>query len=69
MAAFIGRRCHQSNNITLLMVGENQVNRGEQFPADVLIIGTSEPKGVLYVETKNLDGETNLKQKIACKEI
>jgi len=27
------------------------------------------PKGICYVETKNLDGETNLKHKRASKEI
>lgn len=29
----------------------------------MMIIGSSLPKGICYVETKNLDGETNLKQK------
>jgi len=28
-----------------------------------VLIGSSESKGVCYVETKNLDGETNLKFK------
>jgi len=28
-----------------------------------LILATSEPNGVCFIETKNLDGETNLKQK------
>lgn len=27
------------------------------------MLNTSESKGVCYIETKNLDGETNLKQK------
>lgn len=34
----------------------------------MLILHSSEPKGACYIETKNLDGETNLKHKTACKE-
>ena len=30
---------------------------------------SSESKGSCFIETKNLDGETNLKHKNACKEI
>lgn len=37
----------------------------ENFPCDMILIGTSLPKGICYVETKGLDGETNLKQKAA----
>ena len=33
----------------------------EEIPADVIILSTSDPDGACYVETKNLDGETNLK--------
>ncbi len=33
----------------------------EQIPADVVILSTSDPDGACYIETKNLDGETNLK--------
>ena len=33
------------------------------FPADLILIKSANPAGVAYVETKNLDGETNLKHK------
>lgn len=41
----------------------------ESIPADLLILHTSDPKGCCYVETKNLDGETNLKVKSAEKDL
>lgn len=37
----------------------------ESFPADILICATSEEENVCFVETKNLDGETNLKSRNA----
>lgn len=33
------------------------------------MIKSSGSKGICYVETKNLDGETNLKHKVAPKEL
>ncbi|QRW07306.1 phospholipid-translocating P-type ATPase [Ceratobasidium sp. AG-Ba] len=33
----------------------------DQVPADTIVLATSDPDGLAYVETKNLDGETNLK--------
>jgi phospholipid-translocating ATPase len=33
----------------------------EEIPADVIVLSTSSDDGACYVETKNLDGETNLK--------
>lgn len=33
----------------------------DELPADIVILSTSDPDGACYVETKNLDGETNLK--------
>jgi phospholipid-translocating ATPase len=37
----------------------------DELPADILILSTSDPDGACYVETKNLDGETNLKVRSA----
>lgn len=39
------------------------------MPADLLILKNSGQDGLCYVETKNLDGETNLKYKVAVKEL
>jgi P-type E1-E2 ATPase len=46
-----------------------KVRCDEFIPADLLILSCSNDKGVCYVETKNLDGETNLKVKYANKDI
>ncbi|EUC42626.1 hypothetical protein COCMIDRAFT_39311 [Bipolaris oryzae ATCC 44560] len=37
----------------------------EEIPADVIVLSTSSDDGACYVETKNLDGETNLKVRSA----
>ncbi|XP_060682088.1 phospholipid-transporting ATPase IB isoform X2 [Hemiscyllium ocellatum] len=37
------------------------VTNGQRLPADMIIISTSEPQAMCYIETSNLDGETNLK--------
>lgn len=46
-----------------------KVEKGDYFPCDLILINSSNKNGVAYVETKNLDGETNLKYKEAPKEI
>ncbi|KAI9748069.1 MAG: c-5 sterol desaturase, partial [Chaenotheca gracillima] len=38
-----------------------RVYNDDQIPADIVVLSTSDPDGACYVETKNLDGETNLK--------
>lgn len=39
----------------------------EQIPADLIVLSSSDPEGTCFVETKNLDGETNLKPRRSCK--
>ena len=45
-----------------------RVESEEPFPADIVLLATSEPEGLCYIETANLDGETNLKIKQATPE-
>lgn len=45
----VGDMVHLSNN--------------EVVPADMLLLRSSDPHGICYLDTCNLDGETNLKQR------
>jgi len=40
-----------------------RVHQNERFPADVILLQSSDEKMTCFIETKNLDGETNLKHK------
>ncbi|KAJ4466566.1 hypothetical protein C8R41DRAFT_803316 [Lentinula lateritia] len=42
-----------------------RITDGHPIPADILICATSDPENVAFIETKNLDGETNLKSRNA----
>eukprot|EP00762_Andalucia_godoyi_P000403 ANDGO_03252.mRNA.1 Phospholipid-transporting ATPase 3 len=41
------------------------VRKGQQFPADIMFFASSDVSHICYIETMNLDGETNLKVKDA----
>ena len=42
-----------------------EVKKDDQFPADLLFLTAESVEGNCYIETMNLDGETNLKNKQA----
>lgn len=51
------------------MVGDVvMVENGEMFPADLILLASSIEGGNAYIETASLDGEKNLKPRIALKE-
>lgn len=39
------------------------LSNNEAVPADILLLRTSDPHGVCYIDTCDLDGETNLKRR------
>ena len=40
-----------------------KVQNDDPLPCDILLLASSDKDGLCYIETKNLDGETNLKIK------
>jgi P-type E1-E2 ATPase len=42
-----------------------KIEKDTEFPADILLLKSSRDNGVAMVDTLNLDGESNLKEKAA----
>ncbi|EOY19404.1 Aminophospholipid ATPase isoform 1 [Theobroma cacao] len=52
-----------------IQVGEIiKLHANETIPCDIVLLSTSDPTGVAYVQTINLDGESNLKTRYAKQE-
>ena len=62
----LGKRAFEEVNSQDIKVGDIvEVKENEQFPADLVYISSNNEQGLAFVNTMNLDGETNLKSKIA----
>lgn len=58
----VGSICWERTLWKKLEVGDIVLLRdNDQVPADIVVLSTSDSDGMCYLETKNLDGETNLK--------
>ncbi|KAL1549048.1 P-type phospholipid transporter [Salvia divinorum] len=45
-----------------------KISSDEAIPCDMVLLGTSDPSGIAYLQTMNLDGESNLKTRYARQE-
>ncbi|CAD6211092.1 unnamed protein product [Miscanthus lutarioriparius] len=45
-----------------------KIHANETMPCDMVLLGTSNPNGIAYIQTMNLDGESNLKTRYARQE-
>lgn len=45
-----------------------KISADETIPCDMVLLGTNDPSGIAYIQTMNLDGESNLKTRYARQE-
>lgn len=46
-----------------------KILKEEEFPCDIVLLKSDKESGIVFVDTMNLDGETNLKEKMSPKDI
>ncbi|XP_047333855.1 phospholipid-transporting ATPase 1-like isoform X2 [Impatiens glandulifera] len=60
---------YQSKQWKKMRAGEVvKIYANETIPCDIVLMGTSDPNGISYIQTMNLDGESNLKTRYARQE-
>ena len=45
------------------------IENNQKFPADLVMIGTSNEDGICYINTSSMDGEKNLKKRLVPKDL
>lgn len=69
MARVLGDDGFQEKKWKNIRVGEIiKISANDTLPCDIVLLSTSDPTGVAYVQTINLDGESNLKTRYARQE-
>ena len=66
---YLDKKWKKSKCYTIIPGNIIKLKEDEECSCDILIIKSSNKNGYLYVDTKNLDGESNLKEKCSVKDI
>ncbi len=46
-----------------------KIYKDQEFPAYLFLLKSAKANGLAFIDTMNLDGETNLKERFACKDL